>query len=29
MEQALTQLNVKILFDEFTYHAKYVTLSDL
>ena len=32
MEQALTQLDVKILFDDFTYHANiyiYVTLSDL
>ena len=29
MEQALTQLDVKILFDDFTYHANIVTLSDL
>ena len=29
MEQALTLLDVKILFDDFTYHATYVTLSDL
>ena len=31
MEHALTYLDVKILFDDFTYHAniRYVTLSDL
>ena len=29
MEQALTQLDVKRLFDDFTYHVTYVTLSDL
>ena len=31
MEQALTQLDVKILFDDYTYHVtlSYVTLSDL
>ena len=29
MEQALTQLDVKILFDDFTYKLTYVTLSDL
>ena len=30
MEQALTQLDVKILFDDFTYQANiFVTLSDL
>ena len=29
MEQALTQLDVKILFDDFTYHANICKLSDL
>ena len=29
MEQALTQLDVKILFDDFTYHANICMLSDL
>ena len=29
MEQALTQLDVKILFDDFTYHANICNVFDL